>query len=116
MVRAIHVVTSAGFRTASHQGFPDMARLPRVSLYFEFHPLLVYARRCSAPHGVYNGVAKSWRVPAAEAEAFAVQANNLMRNAGLTACAWIGGRRVNLGVQPQAIPATADAPALEPAI
>lgn len=93
-----------------------MARLPRVSLYFDFHPLLVYARRCYAPHAVYNGTEKSWRVPALEAEAFALQADQLMRSAGLTACAWIGGRRVNLGVHPEAAHAPADTPALEPAI
>ena len=93
-----------------------MARLQKVSIAFDFDTLLIYARRCSAPNAKYNGISKSYKSPAAEADAFVAQSDKLMREAGRSGIVWIDFRPVVLGMPVTAAPVPVDTPAVQPLI
>ena len=90
-----------------------MARLQKVSIAFDFDTLLIYARRCSAPNAKYNGISKSYKSPAAEADAFVAQSDKLMREAGRSGTVWIDFRPVVLGLPAAATPVLIDAPVIQ---
>ena len=89
-----------------------MSRTPKVTIAFDFDPMLVVARRIAAPHANYCGTNKYWKTPASEAAAFVELADMAMKTAGRTATVSIDWRHVTVGIPA----APADAPAFLPSI
>ena len=75
-----------------------MARLPRVSIAFDFDPVFIFARRIAAPHATYNGIGKSWSASANEAAAFVQRASAALLAEGRTAIVRLDCRPVTLGL------------------